>query len=1009
MNRKKSFLIGALAACCVLSSGVGVTAMAETVSLPAPQSTNVLRGLTAEAFSVKDYSGKAITSFVGQNGQGREYSVGFLNNGDNTSWDAIVPTTGNGTKTLAWFYVDLGQTYTVDKVMMSMNHDWTGTDVVVQLSTDVNFENAVTVYNNDADDSLGCGATFTADERVEVSSYLSNFGAAGQSLDGNGNIFEFTPVAARYMRVTNNQYGNGALWNYTALTELEVYAYSVVETPTTTEEVSPVAFSKAGGLYPNAVTVELSSVHKNAEIYYTLDGSVPTTGSQKYTGAISMTNGIKMLRASAYVNGVMGLPVTAEYVMASVTAGTNVAAGKPVSFYNKEFTQKIGVAGFNGAAANAGLVTDGVVHPTNSCVTPSNDGKTAVLGWAVIDFGGEYLIDKVSANFWHDWGFSETKIQLSTTPDFANPVTVFEGTQYDVQYTLTEYKLDAPVAARYLRAYNNAKAEGKYSVYTELQAYAAGSVETEVNEQIYLASYDTFTTWTVENGTAWENVGLPTELKVTMSNGSTKVLAGICEPIADYTGAAGTYTTKFSVTDKEALLDAYGIYQDIDVTFTVKRIMPIINVEVAERTFCDGNAPTVTVNVSAPNYAVEYYKGAVKLNAAPIEAGVYKVVVSVAEDDRYEGLTVEKTFTLIDKRPLQALIAEANEYTQAAYLAESWAALTVEVTSAAVIANSEDATQTQIDWALAELTAAIDGLQLKGNKTALQNKYNEMKNTQNVYTRASWMLFSEALAEAKGLLESGEVSQAALDMALETLTATYGNLKAKANTSALETAIATAKAVDEDDYVSASRKALEEAIAAAEIVLANDEATQAQADEAKTAIETVMAGLQVKGDKAALTAMLSNVYPPSNYTASTYNAYVIAKEKAEAVIANSDAAQAQVDEAKAALETAVSALKAIGNKTALKNAVMSAEKVVKGEVTEESWAQFQTVLAYAKSVEDSNDVIQADIDEAVALLVKAQSALTTGEDGGCGSVIATAPFALLAMLGAGILLKKKED
>jgi tRNA modification GTPase len=52
---------------------------------------------------------------------------------------------------------------------------------------------------------------------------------------------------------------------------------------------------------------------------------------------------------------------------------------------------------------------------------------------------------------------------------------------------------------------------------------------------------------------------------------------------------------------------------------------------------------------------------------------------------------------------------------------------------------------------------------------------------------------------------------------------------------------------------------------------------------------------------------------------------------------------------------------------------------------------------------------EGDIDEAVALLVKAQSALTTGEDGGCGSVIATAPFALLAMLGAGILLKKKED
>lgn len=1008
MNCKKSILIGALALCCALSSAVGVTAMAETISLPAPQSRNVLRDLSTDAFSVKDYKGNPITAFVGQNGEGREYGLGLLHNGDNTSWDVIVPSV-SGAKALAWFYVDLGQTYTVDKVMISMNHNWSGQDVVVQLATNESFSNAITIYNNDVDNSLGCGEAFTADQSIEVSANLGNFGTAGESTDDNGNIFTFTPVKARYMRVTNNQFGNGSLMNFTAFGELEVYAYDVVETPTSTAEVLPVAFSHVGGLYPDGVQVELSSDHTGAEIYYTLDGSVPTKNSQKYTGKIAFSDGLGMLRASAYVNGVMGLPITAEYTMATVTAGTNVANGKNVTFYNKAFTQKITVIGFNGASSNAGLVTDGVVDPTGSCVSPSTTGSDYVLGWAVVDFGKEYLVDKVAASFWHDWGFSETKIQLSTTPDFANPVTVFDGTQYDTPFEMKEYTLNTPVSARYLRAYNNAKAEGKYSVFTELQAYAAASAETEeVHEQIYLASYNTFDTWTEENGTAWENLRLPTSLTVKMSNGTTKTVAGTCAPIAGYNGTAGTYTTTFSVTNKSDLSDAYGIYQDIPVTFTVKRIMPHVTIDVADRTFCNGTAPEVTVTASVQNYVVEYYKGAVKLNEAPTEAGVYKVVVTVAEDGVYEGLIVEKSFTLIDKRPLQTLIATAKTYAQTTYLTESWNALQAEITSASVIANDENATQTQIDWALADLTEAIENLQVKGDKTALQNKYNEVKNTQNVYTRASWTLFSEALAEAKALLDGAETAQADLDVALANLTTAYTNLVEKANTTALETAIQEAKALNPNDYISVSREALAGAIAAAEGVLQNDESTQAEVDELKTVLNILMASLMQKGDKTALINALNGAYPPNNYTASTYNQYLIAKEKAEAVIADENAMQTHVDAAKTQLEDAIFELTAIGNKTELKNAVMTAETLQKGAYTQESWEQFQKVLSYAKSVEDSNDVTQADVDEAVALLAQAQAALTTGESG-CGSSVTMMPFAMLAMLGAAMLLKKRKE
>ncbi len=322
MNCKKSILIGALALCCALSSAVGVTAMAETISLPAPQSRNVLRDLSTDAFSVKDYKGNPITEFVGQNGAGREYGLGLLHNGDNTSWDVIAPTV-SGARALAWFYVDLGQTYTVDKVMISMNHDWSGQDVVVQLATNESFSNAITIYNNDVDNSLGCGETFTADQSIEVSANLGNFGTAGESTDDNGNIFTFTPVKARYMRVTNNQYGNGSLTNYTAITELELYAYDVVETPTSTAEVLPVAFSRVGGLYPDGVQVELSSDHTGAEIYYTLDGSIPNVNGDNclvyqnplYYEAINGEVKIITIKAITVYRGMASEVATYNYVV----------------------------------------------------------------------------------------------------------------------------------------------------------------------------------------------------------------------------------------------------------------------------------------------------------------------------------------------------------------------------------------------------------------------------------------------------------------------------------------------------------------------------------------------------------------------------------------------------------------------------------------------------------------------------------------------------------------------
>ena len=106
----------------------------------------------------------------------------------------------------------------------------------------------------------------------------------------------------------------------TSTTMLYAYLYAAVDaTPATTVE-APV-FSPAGGTYTSAQNVTLTTATTGANIYYTLDGSNPTTSSTLYAGPIAVSE-TTTIKAIAEKDGTLSTVASATYTITTAVSGT---------------------------------------------------------------------------------------------------------------------------------------------------------------------------------------------------------------------------------------------------------------------------------------------------------------------------------------------------------------------------------------------------------------------------------------------------------------------------------------------------------------------------------------------------------------------------------------------------------------------------------------------------------------------------------------------------------------
>lgn len=107
-------------------------------------------------------------------------------------------------------------------------------------------------------------------------------------------------------------------WNiYSTAKSQNVHIFKYVSAPV----VQAPVLSVSGGIYVAPFTLELTA-EEGAEIYYTLDGSIPDESSSKYSGGINIQF-TTVINAVAIKNGEKSDVVTAEYHFAETLSTIN--------------------------------------------------------------------------------------------------------------------------------------------------------------------------------------------------------------------------------------------------------------------------------------------------------------------------------------------------------------------------------------------------------------------------------------------------------------------------------------------------------------------------------------------------------------------------------------------------------------------------------------------------------------------------------------------------------------
>ncbi len=348
-----------------------------------------------------------------------------------------------------------------------------------------------------------------------------------------------------------------------------------------------------------------------------------------------------------------------------------------------------------------------------------------------------------------------------------------------------------------------------------------------------------------------------------------------------------------------------------------------------------------------------------------------------------------------DKTELQVAYDLAAAMDLSIYTDESRQMMEEAIAAAAEVLANENALQAEIDEALNNLNAAKDQLELKAvDKSELEKMIalaDEYAGKIGSYTPESAEAFQAAYDAAKTVFENAEASQEEVDNIVEVLQKAIDGLELakEISTAVLEYALALAETADTEGVLDSVAEIFNNAKASAQNILERVQAgdasvTQDMVDESWQNLIKAMQYLSFKqGDKTDLQKVidLANSLDLSQYLDEGQQAFNDALTAAEAVLADGNAMQEEVDQAWKALLKAMSELRLKPSKDALEDLIASAEGLNTEGADEETVAVFRSALARAMSVLEDDQATEAEVALAEKELKSAIDLMLASTDG----------------------------
>ena len=348
-----------------------------------------------------------------------------------------------------------------------------------------------------------------------------------------------------------------------------------------------------------------------------------------------------------------------------------------------------------------------------------------------------------------------------------------------------------------------------------------------------------------------------------------------------------------------------------------------------------------------------------------------------------------------DKTELQVAYDLAAAMDLSIYTDESRQVMEEAIAAAAEVLANENALQAEIDEALNNLNAAKDQLELKAvDKSELEKMIalaDEYAGKIGSYTPDSAEAFQAAYDAAKTVFENAEASQEEVDNIVEVLQKAIDGLELakEISTAVLEYALALAETADTEGVLDSVAEIFNNAKASAQNILERVQAgdasvTQDMVDESWQNLIKAMQYLSFKqGDKTDLQKVigLADSLDLSQYLDEGQQAFNDALAAAEAVLADGNAMQDEVDQAWKALLKAMSELRLKPSKDALEDLIASAEGLNTEGADEETVAVFRSALARAMSVLEDDQATEAEVASAEKELKSAIDLMLASTDG----------------------------